>query len=106
MLVQTSQSDGYITTSRFASDTQGNVAGGTGTPASDIPATIDPTKFTQVAGAQPCSPGTETSTTLLSGCPDPGQTGALDGDPAYEGGQVGGSPANRSCAPSGALAAL
>jgi len=106
MLVKTSLSDGYITTSRFASDGLGNVAGGTGTPAADIPAAIDPTKFTQLAGAKPCSPDTEADQKLVNGCPDPAQVGAADGDPAYEGGQLGGSPANRSCAPSGALATL
>src|SRR5947207_903495 len=103
MLVRTSLSDGYITTSRFASDGL-NVMGGTGTPASDIPATIDPNKFTQLAGAKPCSPGTEMSSDqkLTNGCPDPAKVGAADGDPAKER-QPG---AIASCTPSGSLSAL
>lgn len=110
MLVTTSLSDGFTTASRFLRDSSGNVTGGTGTPAADIPATIDPTKFTQVAGALPCSPGTQTladgSQKLTNGCPDPAKVGAADGDPSYEGGQLGGSAANRSCTPVGSLSAL
>lgn len=108
MLVQTSLSDGYITTSRFAVDDLGNVAGGTGTPAADVPATIDPTKFTKLAGALPCAPGTESSPDqkLANGCPDPDKMGGADGNPLLEGGQLSQSPAIRSCLPAGALATL
>jgi hypothetical protein len=108
MLITTSLSDGYITTSRFADDGSGNMAGGTGTPAADMPAVIDPTKFTKLAGALPCSPNTQTSPgqNLSNSCPDPTKVGAADGDPLLEGGQLSQSPAVRSCAPAGALATL
>jgi Metallo-peptidase family M12B Reprolysin-like len=104
-------SDGFVTTSRFAPDGSGNATAGTGTPALDKPATIDPTlikSYTVIPNALPCSPNTQTGTDqqLPNGCPNPSKLGIADADPLTEGGQIWQSAAIRSCKPSGALATL